>query len=160
MRRTLVAALLALATIVSTLVAATPAQAATYYTIANRNSGKCLAIGSGDQADGAHAIQWTCHRGYAEQQWILDSAGRWRNRYTDKCLAIGGGSDALGAHVVQWTCSTNDDQQWVHYDNNQYYNRDSGYFMAVGDASEADGAHVVQWRLGSGFEQQWLLSTV
>ncbi|MFI7640267.1 RICIN domain-containing protein [Nonomuraea sp. NPDC049400] len=71
-RRALVSVLTVLATVVTTLVAAAPAQAATYYTIMNRASGKCLAIGGGDQSNGAHAIQWPCSRDYsAEQRWFF-----------------------------------------------------------------------------------------
>lgn len=158
-RKVLLSVLMVLATAVSTVVLAAPAQAATYYTIKNRSSGKCLAIGSGDQSNGAKAMQWTCNGG-TEQQWIYDSANRLRNRYTDKCLAIGDGAMYAGAKVIQWTCNTNDEQRWIYFENNAYYNLNSGLCLAIGSHDQSNGALAVQWTCNSqSSDQQWLFTT-
>ncbi|MFE2419789.1 RICIN domain-containing protein [Streptomyces hokutonensis] len=84
------------------------------YTLKNKATDRCLAIGGASHTAGAEAIQWTCN-GNTEQQWIDDSTGRLRNKESNLCLTIGNASTANSSPAIQWTCeavTSNPEQQW------------------------------------------------
>ena len=131
--------------------------------IVNRNSGKCVDVVSGSTADGAEAIQWTCHGG-ANQQWELQDAGGGYHRIVSqasgKCLDVNGASTADGARIIQWTCGSGTNQQWQLRDGGGYVQivaRHSGKCLDVVGASTADSARLQQSTCSTGASQQWTL---
>jgi len=88
------------------------------YTIENKKTEKCLAIGGASHTLGAKAIQWTCESGHKEQQWVYDSTGRLWNNESNLCLAIPEASTANSIAAIQWTCEgvfddpPHTEQQW------------------------------------------------
>jgi hypothetical protein len=131
--------------------------------IVNRNSGKCVDVVSGSTADGAEAIQWTCHGG-ANQQWELQDAGggyyRIVSQASGKCLDVNGASTAEGARIIQWTCGDRTNQQWQLRDGGGYVQivaRHSGRCLDVVGASTADSARLQQSTCSTGTSQQWSL---
>lgn len=97
--RGLTALAMAAAAVATSLVAAAPAQAASYYNLVNYKSGLCMSVaGGGSTANGAHVIQWGCNDGW-EQVLSVDD----------------GGSTAQGAHVIQWTSNGGSEQGWAFY---------------------------------------------
>jgi hypothetical protein len=77
--------------------------------IVNKNSGKCLAVAGGSDAEAAKVIQWDCV-GSQDQRWIEwpePNSRRWvsfQNGNSIKCLAVAGASTANGAGLIQYTC--------------------------------------------------------
>ncbi|MDN3241437.1 BNR-4 repeat-containing protein [Glycomyces tritici] len=131
--------------------------------IANRNSGKCVDIVSGSTADGAEAIQWTCHGG-ANQLWELQDAGGGYYRIVSvasgKCLDVNGASTADNAAIIQWTCGDRANQQWqlrAGGDHFQIAARHSGKCIDVAGASTANSARLHQAACSSSTTQQWSL---
>jgi hypothetical protein len=124
----------------------------TYVRIHNRASGKCLAIGSSSQANGAHAIQWDCLDSNAQIWWI---DGHFvQNAASGKYLAIGSSSTANGAHAIQWEYTGSQGQQWT-WSGEFFWNNNSGKNLAIGSSSTANGAHAIQWEYTGSNGQRW-----
>ncbi|MEU6197988.1 RICIN domain-containing protein [Streptomyces sp. NPDC047061] len=150
-------------------ISAPGASAASGYYLVNVNSARCLAIGSASTAQGAHAIQWTCESGHAEQQWAFTTVASYTYTITNvnsgQCLAIGNASSTNGAAAIQWPCETGHaEQQWVLYNDGHLQNVSSGLCLAIGSANTANGAGAIQWNCegwadGTHPEQEWALAT-
>ncbi|MEV4628317.1 RICIN domain-containing protein [Micromonospora sp. NPDC049523] len=153
--RGLTALAMAGAAVATSLVAAAPAQAASYYNLVNYKSGLCMSIaGGGSTANGAHVIQWGCNDGW-EQVWRR-SGNRLINGKSGKCLSLdNGGSTANGTHAIQWTCNDGPEQDW--YPSGGYLvNGKSGKVASLDNGgSTAQGTHVIQWPSNGGSEQGW-----
>jgi len=159
-----------LAGIATTLaVAATPAHAAnpqiTYFLVVNQNSGKCMDLDGGSQADGAPIIQWACHGG-VNQQWRPMLRGRGffevAVAQSGKCLAVKDASLDNGADIVQMPCGGyKGNQLWYLLpfgpDYQTIRNLGSGKCLDVRDVSKDDGAAIQQWDCHGGPNQQWVL---
>jgi phosphoribosyl-AMP cyclohydrolase len=108
-------------------VAASPANATTYYTLYNPSTTLCLT--SGGDTD-TPATEYSCN-GSENQEWYWGSEegtsgfSEFKNRTTGQCLGVLGGSTAAGAEVVVWSCQSGAE--------NQYWNAETGYFVASPD---------------------------
>lgn len=84
------------------------------YSITNVNSGRCLAVGGGNMAEGARIIQWEC-LGIADQKWQIVTIGtravQLRNIRSGKCLTADPAS--FQAAAFQVTCSADPRQAWL-----------------------------------------------
>ncbi|MFE6103718.1 RICIN domain-containing protein [Streptomyces laurentii] len=129
-----------------------PWDTAGYYKIRNWNSDKCLAIGSGNTANGANAIQWDCLDS-PSQVWLV-SNGHIVNYNSGKYLAIGASSTANGAEAIQWEYTGSDGQRWLS-SGNQIVNYNSGKYLAIGSSSTANGAKAIQWEYTGSGGQFW-----
>src|SRR5262249_19645109 len=138
-------------------VAATPAHAATpqitYFLVVSQNSGKCLDLQDGSQADGTPIIQWTCHGG-GNPQWRPMLRGRGfcgvSVAQTGKCLAVKDASLDNGADIVQMPCGGyKGSQLWYLLpfgpDFQTIRNTASGKCLDVRDVSQENGAAIQQW---------------
>jgi cytolethal distending toxin subunit A len=99
--------------------AAAPAQVrppvGTTTQIVNKNSGKCLTIAGGSNADNADANQYTCDN-HPARRWYFVDRGNDRynimNLYTGKCLTIAGGGTADNIKAVQYGCDLHPSRMW------------------------------------------------
>jgi hypothetical protein len=92
------------------------------YQIKNKNTGKCMAVWSGNGNDGQPVIEAPCNSTYYDQHWILSeydigsSRGfvtEIQNRYhTQKCLSMPPGTITDGVTAVIWTCDYGSRQAW------------------------------------------------
>ncbi|MEU7022119.1 RICIN domain-containing protein [Streptomyces sp. NPDC046203] len=127
-----------------------------YYKIHNWNSNKCLAIGSGNTANGANAIQWDCLADSASQVWWLEGA-HVINYNSGKYLAIGASSTANGAEAIQWDYTGSDSQRW-YWNGDFIFNGNSGKYLAIGASSTANGAKAIQWDYTGSTGQAWYVT--
>lgn len=116
-----------------------------YYTITNRNSGKCVDVSSKSTSDNADIIQYTCNGG-TNQQWSLQDAGsgyyRFVARHSGKCMR------GLNGNVIQYTCN---DGWWSEMferidAGSGYYilrNRSTETCLRVENSSGSDGASII-----------------
>ncbi|GJF33468.1 hypothetical protein KNE206_61680 [Kitasatospora sp. NE20-6] len=127
-----------------------------HYGLANRNSGKCLAVlASG--AYGSRATQTTCAN-FEDQSWSVNTYGtaaEIKNDYSGQCLTAQGMSD--GAPVFQYTCTGLKDQKWyAHHitaDITWYVNLNSDKCLVVQGAAEGNAAF--QYTCGYYMDQYW-----
>ncbi|MGW1057973.1 RICIN domain-containing protein [Micromonospora rubida] len=111
-------AALLLAAAGSTAVALAPAQpasAATFYTIQNFGSGKCIQPPPANSTDiGVQLVQMTCN-GSAAQRWAPISLGggqyRFLNQSTGGCLDAHG-PNANKTPVDTWACNSISNEKW------------------------------------------------
>ncbi|WP_041836914.1 pectinesterase family protein [Actinosynnema mirum] len=144
--------------------AATPA-AGTTYTIAVKNSGKCLDVLDGNTANGALVAQWDCWNG-AMQQWTLRDAGSGAftvvNVATGKCLDIPYGTTEYYVQAQQWSCSGDTMQRWRFTASGsgtyQLVNVASGLCLSNKDAGQGLGVPVVQEGCTANSNKQWLFT--
>ncbi|MDH6124809.1 RICIN domain-containing protein [Kitasatospora sp. GP82] len=96
------------------------------YLMINSLTGQAADLWGGSHNDGTVLIGYQ-PTGYANQQWLFDTAGdgsvRIRSVETDKCLQVGGDLVA-GQYVAQQPCSEVQSQQW------QLTKKGSGYVLA------------------------------
>ena len=144
--------------------ATAPTQAATYYGILNRLSGRCLADSAASLADGAPMILWDWQSGW-EQEWQLvpvDSTYyKLVNRNSGKVLDDSGGSLANGTQMIQWDAWGGANQEWqlipIDSQNYRIMNKLSGKVLDASGAGTADGTPIIQWDWWGGLNQQWRL---
>ncbi|GAA2515880.1 RICIN domain-containing protein [Pilimelia columellifera] len=131
------------------------------YELRARHSGRCLDVFGASAANGADAIQWTCHQG-ANQHWrMVPAGGGWheiRALHSNKCLDVLAASTTNGADVVQWACHGGANQRWLLVSTAtgmEIRARHSGKCLDVFGASMANGADVIQWTCNGGANQRW-----
>jgi hypothetical protein len=141
----------------STLAVASPALAATHYSIKNYKSALCMSVsGGGSTANGARIVQWGCFiDGAPERLWHW-SGSRLINDKSGKCLSVAdGGSTANGAAIIQWSCNGGPEQNWDE-SGGYLVNGKSGKVISVeGGGSTVQGAALIQWSANGGSEQGW-----
>ncbi|MET3424660.1 hypothetical protein BJ973_003872 [Actinoplanes tereljensis] len=135
--------------------------AATYYRITNRNSGKVMDVVSASTANSAEVKQYAWNGG-GNQKWEFQDAGggyfRIVNQTSNKCLDVASASTADGGNIIQYTCGSGTNQQWQWLATGSYYQlkaRHSGKCLDVVSANTADGADIQQYTCGTGTNQQW-----
>ncbi|MEU4240042.1 RICIN domain-containing protein [Actinoplanes sp. NPDC026619] len=135
--------------------------AATYYRVTNRNSGKVMDAVSASTANNAEIKQYAWNGG-GNQKWEFQDAGsgyfRIVNQNSGKCLDVANSSTADGANIIQYTCGTGTNQQWQWTATGSYFlikARHSGKCLDVVSSNTADGADIQQYTCGSGTNQQW-----
>ncbi|GAA2633651.1 RICIN domain-containing protein [Paractinoplanes durhamensis] len=135
--------------------------AATYYRITNRNSGKVMDAVSASTANNAEIKQYTWNGG-GNQKWEFQDAGggyfRIVNQNSGKCLDVASSSTADGGNIIQYTCGSGTNQQWQWLATGSYFTikaRHSGKCLDVVSSNTADGADIQQYTCGTGTNQQW-----
>ena len=135
--------------------------AATYYRITNRNSGKVMDAVGASTANNAEIKQYAWNGG-ANQKWEFQDAGggyfRMVNQHSGKCLDVASASTADGANIIQYTCGSGANQQWQWSATGSYDTlraRHSGKCLDVTGSSTADGGDIEQYTCNGGANQQW-----
>ncbi|WP_213008709.1 RICIN domain-containing protein [Paractinoplanes toevensis] len=135
--------------------------AASYYRITNRNSGKVMDTVSASTANNAEIKQYAWNGG-GNQKWEFQDAGggyfRIVNQNSGKCLDVASSSTADGGNIIQYACGSGTNQQWQWAATGSYFQikaRHSGKCLDVVNANTADGADIQQYTCGSGTNQQW-----
>jgi hypothetical protein len=135
--------------------------AAAYYRVTNRNSGKVMDVVSASMANSAEVKQYTWNSG-GNQRWEFRDAGGGYFQivalHSGKCLDVASSSTADGANVIQYTCGNGTNQQWQWAATGSYFQlkaRHSGKCLDVVSANTADSADIQQYACGSGTNQQW-----
>ncbi|MGI5242675.1 beta-1,3-glucanase family protein [Dactylosporangium sp. CA-139066] len=126
---------------------------ATWTSIINKNSGKCVDARSSGTANGTAIQQYTCNATFAQQfqQQGTDSGYvRINNRNNAaQVLDVNGVSTADGALVQLWAYGGGANQQWLAVsEGGGYYHfvsRNSGKCLDVPSASTADSVQLQQW---------------
>ncbi|MEU4158592.1 RICIN domain-containing protein [Actinoplanes sp. NPDC026670] len=139
--------------------------AATYYRITNRNSGKVMDVVSASQANSAEIKQYTWNSGGNQKFEFRDAGSGYFQivaQHSGKCLDVASSSTADGANIIQYTCGNGTNQQWQWAATGSYFQikaRHSGKCLDVVSANTADGADIQQYTCGSGTNQQWSRTT-
>ncbi|GGN49898.1 hypothetical protein FHR83_008900 [Actinoplanes campanulatus] len=139
--------------------------AATYYRITNRNSGKVMDVVSASMANSAEIKQYTWNSGGNQRFEFRDAGNGYFQivaQHSGKCLDVASSSTADGANIIQYTCGTGTNQQWQWAATGSYYQikaRHSGKCLDVVSSNTADGADIQQYTCGSGNNQQWSRTT-
>ena len=135
--------------------------AATYYRVTNRNSGKVMDVVSGSTANSAEVKQYTWNGG-GNQKWEFQDAGggyyRVVSQISGKCLDVASSATADGANIIQYACGSGTNQQWQWAATGSYFNlkaRHSGKCLDVVSSNTADGADIQQYSCNGGTNQQW-----
>jgi hypothetical protein len=123
-----------------------------FYTLVNRNSGKCVDVDSGRLDDGAHVRQWSCNGTVAQQFEVVPTSGGYsviRSVNSGKVLDVDGVSTADGANVWQWTYLNGNNQHWrLEATGDGWYRivaQHSGKALDVAGCGTADGTDIRQW---------------
>jgi glucosylceramidase len=135
---------------------------ATWYQVANANSGKCVDATNGGTSNGTPVQQWTCATGNANQEWQFQPTS---NGYYEvvtrnapgEAWDVTGGSGATGDGIpIQlWSYGGGTNQQWkpVQQANGSYtfVARNSGTeCLDVTNRSTSDGTALQQWTCTAG----------
>ncbi len=138
-----------------------------FYTLVNRNSGKCVDVDSGRLDDGADVRQWSCNRTVAQQFEVLPTSGGYsviRSVNSGKVLDVDGVSTADGANVWQWTYLNGNNQHWrLEATGDGWYRivaQHSGKALDVAGCGTADGTDIRQWTSLDNSCQQFKLQPV
>jgi hypothetical protein len=122
----------------------------TYYSIANRNSGKVMDVQSPNTSAGAKVGQYAWNGNYWQEWQFVDRGSGYFNiisRNSGMCLDVNGVSTADGASIIQWNCNGQNNQQFQWKASGSYFQvvaRHSGKCIDVVGSSTADGALLEQ----------------
>ncbi|KWT76033.1 S8 family serine peptidase [Candidatus Magnetominusculus xianensis] len=122
----------------------------TYFSIKNKNSGKCLNVSAGGLATLGATVQWDCDGSDSELfTATVNSSGyySYKNKQSKKCLTVRNASTSNNAEIIEWTCDLNDstgqNQLWTQTVNSSgYYSikgKQSNKCMDVRDWSTSNG---------------------
>jgi hypothetical protein len=146
---------------IDTVAGTVTGNAATYYRVTNRSSGKVMDVVGASTANNAEVKQYTWNGG-GNQKWEFQDAGggyfRIVSQNSGKCLDVASASTADGGNVIQYACGSGTNQQWQWLATGSYYQlkaRHSGKCLDVVGANTADGADIQQYACGTGTNQQW-----
>ncbi|MFI5893057.1 RICIN domain-containing protein [Actinoplanes sp. NPDC051513] len=125
----------------------------TWYSLVNKNSGKCVDAKAAGTVNGTAIQQYACNGSTAQQYQLVPTGGgfaRVNNRGNSaQALDVTGVSAADNAKIQTWTYGGGANQQWQAVaEGNGYYhlvNRNSGKCLDVPAASTADGVQLVQY---------------
>jgi len=116
-------------------------------------SGRCLNIAGGAQANGTTAQIWDCN-GAASQTFAPSQAGEIRV-YGNKCLDAFGQGTSAGTAVVIWDCNGGSNQKWMLADNGTVVGVQSRLCLDVSGQATGNGAKVQLWTCNGGANQKW-----
>ena len=116
-------------------------------------SGRCLNIAGGAQANGTAAQIWDCN-GAASQTFAPSQAGEIRV-YGNKCLDAYGQGTSAGTAVVIWDCNGGNNQKWMLADNGTVVGVQSRLCLDVNGQATGNGAKVQLWTCNGGANQKW-----
>jgi hypothetical protein len=130
-----------------------PISSTTWYSVANKTSGKCVDARAAGTTNGTAIQQYTCNGTAAQQyQFVPTSGGYLRiNNHGNsaQALDVTNVSTADSAPIQTWTYSGGNNQQWQAVaESGGYYhfvNRNSGKCLDTPGASTADSVQLVQY---------------
>ena len=153
-----------------TLVSAPDARAdvtpGTWYSVVNKNSGKCVDARAAASANATAVQQYSCN-GTSAQQWqfTATSGGYYRvgtNNAPNQVWDVTDVSTADGGLIQLWLYGGGNNQQWqpVQEADGAYHfvNRNSGKCLDVPAASTADGVQLVQFTCNGTAAQSFRLT--
>lgn len=127
-----------------------------------KHSNKCVDIAGGSSANGANALQWSCHNGDNQKFRLVSRGGDWYNivvSHSNKCLTVAQQSRENAGNIDQYTCGGGQNQQFRRDDmGNGWFRlrgRQSNLCIDVPAASSDNGANIQQWRCHNGDNQQF-----
>jgi hypothetical protein len=130
-----------------------PISPTSWYSVINKNSGKCVDARSAGTTNGTPIQQFTCNGSNAQQYQFVPTSGgyvRINNRgNTAQALDVTNVSAADNAPIQTWTYGGGTNQQWqpVAEPGGYYHfvNRNSGKCLDTPAASTADSVQLVQY---------------
>jgi trehalose utilization protein/ricin-type beta-trefoil lectin protein len=143
-----------------------PISPTTWYSVANKSSGKCIDARAAGTASGTAIQQYTCNASNAQQYQFATTSGgyvRINNRGNSaQALDVTNVSTADNAPIQTWTYSGGNNQQWqpVAEADGAYHfvNRNSGKCLDVPAASTADSVQLVQYACNGTAAQSFRLT--
>jgi len=140
-------------TVTPTTPATDPISSTAWYTVINKNSGKCVDARAAGTTSGTAIQQYTCNSTNAQQYQFQTTTGsylRINNRAnTAQSLDVTDVSTADNAPIQTWTYGGGNNQQWTAVaEGSGYYhfvNRNSGKCLDVPAASTSDSVQLVQY---------------
>jgi Ricin-type beta-trefoil lectin domain/Glycosyl hydrolases family 43 len=126
------------------------------YRLAGNQSGRCLSVTGGSQANGATATIRDCD-GAADQTYAPNQAGELRV-YGNKCLEAFSQGTAAGTIVDIWDCNGGNNQKWTLNPNGTIVGLQSNLCLAPTGGSTANGALMVIASCTGATNQQWVRS--
>jgi aryl-phospho-beta-D-glucosidase BglC (GH1 family) len=153
------------------LTGATVAQAqistSAWYTVTNKNSGKCVDAAAAGTANGTVVQQYTCNGSNAQQwQFTATDSGYYRvgtRNSASQVWDVTGTSTADGAKIQLWAYGGGTNQQWQPVsEGGGYYHfvaRSTGKCLDVTGVSTADSVQLQQWACSGGPAQSFSLGT-
>ncbi|MET0492956.1 MAG: ThuA domain-containing protein [Actinoplanes sp.] len=144
----------------------TPPPADPWYSLVNKNSGKCVDARAAGTTNGTAIQQYACNASNAQQYQLATTSGtyvRINNRGNSaQALDVTNVSTADNAPIQTWTYSGGNNQQWQQVaEADGYYhlvNRNSGKCLDVPAASTADGVQLVQYACNGTAAQSFRLT--
>jgi hypothetical protein len=140
----------------------------TWYTVVNKNSGKCVDALAAASANGTVVQQYACN-GTTAQQWQFEATSNGFFRINTRIdpaqvLDVTGVSTADGALIQLWAYGGGNNQQWqpVAESTGSYHlvNRNSGKCLDVPGASLADSVQLQQYTCNNTGAQSYTLVPV
>ncbi|WP_380827688.1 RICIN domain-containing protein [Sphaerisporangium rhizosphaerae] len=138
----------------------------TWYSVVNKNSGKCVDARAAGTVNGTAIQQYTCNATNAQQYQFAPTSGgfvRVNNRGNSaQVLDVKDVSTADNAPIQTWTYSGGNNQQWQPVsEGGGYYrfvNRNSGKCLDVPAASTTDSVQLVQYACNGTAAQSFRLA--
>ena len=117
-------------------------------------SGRCVDLPAGSNANGTVPALWTCNGG-ANQQWVLDAAGELAG--LGKCLEVavpGNAADGTGVRIEDCTGASN--QKWTLSADGQVISQASNKCLDVTGHATGNSAALEIWTCNNGDNQKFL----
>ncbi|WP_281558065.1 ricin-type beta-trefoil lectin domain protein [Thalassomonas sp. RHCl1] len=125
-----------------------------YFSLINKNSGKCLDVAGGRTFNGTNVQSYQCNNTRAQQWFYQPSTGFMRSRLNwNKCLDNGGQFRNNGK-LVLWNCQDSDNMRWDLTGNS--LRPRAAHQVAVHAFGSGDSSNVGLWSYQGGANQQWI----
>jgi len=142
-----------------------PIDPAAWYSVVNKNSGKCVDARAAGTVSGTAIQQYTCNASPAQQYQFATTSGgyvRINNRGNSaQALDVTDVSTADNAKIQTWTYGGGNNQQWQPVSEGggfyHFVNRNSGKCLDVPAAGLADGVQLVQYACNGTAAQSYRL---
>lgn len=129
------------------------------------NSGKCMDVSGGSQANNAVIIQYSCHGGDNQkvrfEQFPETDTYLMRFQHSQMCAEIPNNNQNNGTDIRQAQCHANKNQRWrltdIGSDQFTLTLVQSGKLLDVEGGSLADLAVIQQWQNSNVAQQRWTL---
>ncbi|GHJ46913.1 hypothetical protein Cs7R123_42550 [Catellatospora sp. TT07R-123] len=118
-----------------------------------QESGLCVDVPGGSQANGTRPALWDCNGG-ANQTWTA-TASQQLTVYGTKCLDVASGGTADGTAVQLYDCNNTAAQRWTVNPDGTVVNTGSGKCLDAYNHGTANGTLLVIWSCGGGANQKW-----
>jgi 1-phosphatidylinositol phosphodiesterase len=121
-----------------------------------QQSGRCVDVPGGSQANDTAVWLWDCHAG-ANQTWALTSSQQLLV-YGSKCLDAKGGGTGDGTVVQIYDCNGTGAQKWTVNTDGTVVNVPSGKCLDAFGGGTTNETRLVLWTCLGGSNQKWLLA--